>query len=211
MGRRARHPRTERHGRVRCPVDQLRLPRHRARLGHRQGDPRLGSLHGIARHGARVAPPRRGGRQGGAAPDHPRVSRGHGHRHVWGGSRAGCRRASRLAVAHRPRHRRHAGRDQCRRRGSFQSPLAQLRHGAHGDRISAGRNRRWHVRAETAGDRHLARGVSLRCLGDERLPAHRVAAGAGIRGVSRPAPPAAGAGEDQSHSDALRCASVTHR
>ena len=73
--------------------------------------------------------------------------------------------AARLAAADRLRHRRHAGLDQCHRRGALQPALAQRRTGADGDRLSARRRRRRPVRAEAAGERHLARRVHCRCAG----------------------------------------------
>ena len=200
----ARHGWAERARWLRRAVDQLRLPRHRPGLGDRQGDPRLGSLHGTVRHGGGIAAARWRRRQGRAAPDHPRLPHRDGRRHVRRGSRARGRGPPALAAPHRARDRRHPGRDQRRRRGVLQSTLAQPGHGADGHRLSAGRSDRWAHRAETAGERGLAHGIRRRRLGDGCLPAHRVVAGARIGGVSRPAPRSRCARADQSHSRALR-------
>ena len=48
-------------------------------------------------------------------------------------------RADHLALHHRPRHRRHAGRDQCGDRRMFEPQGPQPRHGALRDRLSARR------------------------------------------------------------------------
>jgi hypothetical protein len=156
------HRGPQRLGRIRCPVHQLCLAGHCEGLGTEPGHAWLGAVDGVGGHGLGLGAARRCRRQDWTAPDHPRLSLRDVSRHV---RRQPCPWSfdpAHVAAADRPRNRRHAGVDQCGRRGIIQPALAEPGRVPDGDRLSGWRSDRRHHRAKIVGRRHLALGLRLR-------------------------------------------------